>query len=314
MKALRVGALPQDPPGSWHAEIKYDGYRAVAVLRGGEVELWSRNRKPLDYPEIVAPLARLKCREAVLDGEVAALDAKGRSSFQVLQRRDLGERPPIVYYIFDLLALDGRSLLQQPIEQRRAALAKLLRKPHAPLQLSPDFGSDPARLLAEAKRLGLEGVVLKRAGSHYEPGRRSGAWIKIKHLNEQEFVIGGFTPPKASRRHFGAILVGYREKDRWLYAGKVGTGFDADRLRELHARFIRLQTERCPFANLPLDRRSRFGGGMTSAAMRGTTWLEPKLVAQIKFAEWTSGGLLRQPVFLGLRTDKSAKSVRRESA
>lgn len=313
MKALGVDAIPESPPGEWHCEIKYDGYRALALLNRGKVELWSRNHKPLDYPEIVPFLEKLKCRDAAIDGEIVALDARGRSSFQTLQGRDLGERPPIVFYLFDLLHLDGKSLLHLPLEVRRVALEKLLEKPAKALQLSPVFHVPPEALLAEAKRQGLEGIVLKRQGSAYEVGKRSGAWLKVKNLNEQEFVVGGFTPPQNSRQYFGAILVGYYRREKLLYAGKVGTGFDTALLRTLHAKFAKLTAPTCPFANLPLAHRSRFGQGMTPAVMRTVGWLKPTLVAQIEFAEWTREGMLRHPVFLGLRQDKPAEDVRREA-
>jgi bifunctional non-homologous end joining protein LigD len=314
MKALGVDAAPAAAPGEWHCEIKFDGYRAIAVVREGQARLWSRNEKPLDYPEILPGLAALKCSEAVLDGEIVALDSQGHSRFQLLQGRDRGERPPIVYYLFDLLQLDGRSLRAEPIEVRRAALTRLVRKSGKFHQLSPWFDVPPESLLAQARQQGLEGIVLKRRGSVYEADRRSGAWLKVKNLNEQEFVIGGFTPPQRSRLHFGAILVGHYQRGKLIYAGKVGTGFDGRGLQALHAQFERLAAKSCPFANLPLDHRSRFGSGMTRAVMRTVTWLRPQMVAQIKFAEWTEEGLLRQPVFLGLRTDKPARQVRREAA
>jgi bifunctional non-homologous end joining protein LigD len=313
MKALGVEAVPTAPPGDWHCEIKYDGYRAIAVVGGARTQLWSRNHKPLDYPEILPALRALKCRSAVLDGEIVALDDHGRSSFQTLQGRDLGERPPIVFFLFDLLQLDGRSFLGEPIEVRREALKKLLRRPHKALQLSQWFDVEPAALLAEAKRHRLEGIVLKRRGSPYEPGRRSGLWRKVKNLNEQEFAVGGFTPPKNSREYFGALLIGHYQRGKLIYAGKVGTGFDHKMLQSLHAQFLRLVAKDCPFANLPLAHRSRFGQGMTRAVMRTVTWLRPELVAQIRFAEWTQEGILRQPVFLGLRHDKAARETRREA-
>jgi bifunctional non-homologous end joining protein LigD len=311
MKALGVPAVPAS--GTWHCEIKFDGYRAVAVINDGKVELWSRNEKPLHYPEVIPPLARLKCRNAVLDGEVVALDDAGRSNFQALQGRDLGERPPIVFYVFDLLHLNGASCLNLPIEDRRKLLTRLLGKPLPPLRLSPSYDVDPAAFLAEAKKKGLEGMILKQVGSLYESDRRSGSWLKVKNINEQEFVIGGFTPPKNSRVGFGAILIGHFENGALRYAGKVGAGFNATLLRTLPRDFLKLQTTECPFVNLPLAHKSRFGQGMTRPVMKTVTWMKPKLVAQVKFTEWTIEGLLRHPVFLGLRKDKSAKDVRREA-
>lgn len=314
MKALGV-AMP--PGGDWRCEIKFDGYRAVALLNDGRAELWSRNRKEMsgDYPAVVAALESIHCRNAVLDGEIVALDPKGRSRFQLLQGRGLAAAPPnIAYYLFDVMQRDGEDLRAQPIEQRRKTLEALLKKARRPLQLSPVFDVAPAPFLEEARRQGLEGLIAKRPGSHYESDRRSGAWLKCKVLNEQEFVIGGFTPPQRSREFFGAILVGYYQRGKLLYAGKVGTGFNRALLGSLHATFQKLRRPECPFANLPMERKPRFGRGMTRGEMREVTWLKPTLVAQIKFAEWTNDGLLRQPVFLGLRADKAATAVRREAA
>src|SRR5882724_3975938 len=174
MKALGTNEVPS---GHWLCEIKFDGYRAIALLNGGEAALWSRNRKPMsgDYPGIVAALGKIKCRNAVLDGEIVALDHAGHSRFQLLQRRDHpGARPNLVYYLFDLLHLDGQSLLERPLEERRKQLVALLREPAQPVQLSPQFAVEPADLLAAARQQGLEGVIAKRPGSPYEPGRRSG--------------------------------------------------------------------------------------------------------------------------------------------
>ncbi len=311
MKAQGVNGVPAG--GSWHCEIKFDGYRAVAVLNRGQVALWSRNEKPLNYLEILPPLQRLKCRSAVVDGEIVALDSAGRSNFQGLQGRDLGERPPIVYFVFDLLQLNGESCLELPFEKRRELLTQLIGPPTPTLRLSPVYDVDPAALLAETNKKGLEGIILKRTGSRYEPDRRSGAWLKVKNVNEQEFVIGGFTPPKNSRERFGAILVGYYHGGKLRYAGKVGTGYSSALLRELYARFLKVRSDSCPFTNLPLPHKSRFGQGMTRAVMCTVTWLKPALVAQVKFAEWTVEGILRQPVFLGLRQDKAARLVRREA-
>ena len=304
------------PVGPWRCEIKFDGYRAVAVLNAGRVELWSRNHKPLDadYPAVVASLARVKCRNAVLDGEIVALDAAGRSRFQLLQSRDVGERPTIVYYLFDVMHLDGKDLTRLPLEDRQEILSALLKKPKRPLQLSPWFDVEPKELMQAARSQGLEGIVAKRPGSAYESDRRSGAWLKCKVHGEQEFVIGGFTPPQNSRHFFGAILIGYYQRGKLLYAGKVGTGFDRRQLETLHAGFLKRRRADCPFANLPMERRSRFGTGMTQSEMRKVTWVRPELVALVKFAEWTQDAILRHPVFLGLRKDKAAKAVRREAS
>jgi bifunctional non-homologous end joining protein LigD len=155
-------------------------------------------------------------------------------------------------------------------------------------------------------------MILKRRDSIYEPNHRSGAWLKIKNVNEQEFVIGGMTPPRNSRQYFGALLVGHYRDGRLIYAGKVGTGFNTKSLQSLHEKFQPLAVDQCPFANLPLDHRSRFGQGMTRSVMRTVTWLRPNFIAQIKFSEWTTEGILRQPVFLGLRKDKAPKAVKRE--
>ncbi len=313
MKAVSVESLP---PGPWRLEIKLDGYRAVAVINAGAVELWSRNHKPLtsDYPEITAALSPLKCRNAVLDGEIVALDEQGRTRFQLLQGRALkAAAAPILYYVFDLLHLDGRSLLALPVEERQSALQTLLGTTKGVVRFSPVFEVEPEILLSEVRKQGLEGIIAKQPGSTYEPDRRSGAWLKCKVMGEQEFVIGGYTPPKNSRTHFGALLVGYYQGKDFIYAGKVGSGFARARLEAMHAEFQKRRVSACPFANLPLGHKSRFGATMNGAAMREVTWLKPDLVGQVRFAEWTQEGLLRQPVFLGLRRDKAAKDVVREA-
>ena len=314
MKALGVTAIPA---GDWLTEIKLDGYRALAaVQRGQPVKVWSRNENSLaeHYPEVVAGLGKLRCEDALLDGEIVALDATGRTRFQLLQQRGTAAtRPPIFYYIFDLLQLNGRSLVGEPIETRRAALGKLLARPPAGLRLSPAFAAEPAKVLAQAARLGLEGIVVKAAGSRYEPGRRSGAWLKCRISSEQEFVIGGYTPPEGSRQHLGALLIGYHDGKKLLYAGKVGTGFDTDRLVEMHRLLERRRRAGCPFANLPATNRPRYGTPMNAAEMRRVNWVRPDLVCQVKFSEWTEGGHLRHPVFVGMRADKRAADVVREA-
>lgn len=312
MKAL---AVEQISGPDWLLEVKYDGYRSLALLDGREVQLWSRNEKSLtdSYPEVVEALRRVKCKNALIDGEIVALDAEGRPAFQLLQGRETGEeRPPIYYYVFDLLHLDGQSLVAEPIEVRKATLEKLLKKAPDVIRISPTFDLEPDVLLEEVRRQGLEGIVAKRRGSFYEPGRRSGTWAKKRLAMDQEFVIGGYTPPGGGRTHFGALLVGFYEGDQLMYAGKVGTGFTSKSLGELHARFRKIESDRCPFVNLP-TKKPRYGQGMTASAMREVTWLKPEMVCQVRFSEWTRDAMLRQPVFLGLRGDKRAREVVRES-
>jgi bifunctional non-homologous end joining protein LigD len=298
MKAVSVDTVPA---GTWRLEIKLDGYRAIAVINGGEIELWSRNHKPLtdDYPEVVEALKTVRCANAVIDGEIVALDEQGHSRFQLLQQRGKGTRPPIVYYVFDLLHHDGRSLLRTPIEERQMALEVLVGKKSRTLRFSPVFETEPAALLDAVRQQGLEGIIAKRPGSLYEPDRRSGTWLKCKVHGEQEFVIGGFTPPKKSRPYFGAILVGYYRGKELVYCGKVGTGFDHAALASLHAEFMKREVKASAFAKPPRE--------------KGVIWIKPELVAQVRFAEWTHDGVLRQPVFLGLRKDKAAKDVVREA-
>lgn len=313
MKALGVTEVSGD---DWLLEIKYDGFRALGVINDGEVELWSRNHKSLNdrFPEIIEGLQKLKCANAIVDGEVAALDEEGRPTFQLLQNRDSAEgaEAPLLYYVFDLLHLDGTSLVGEPIEKRKAALNKFLKRAPDCIRISPTFEEEPHVLLDEVRRQGLEGIIGKRRGSIYEPGRRSGTWVKKRIALDQEFVIGGYTPPQGGRTHFGALLVGYYDKDKLLYAGKVGTGFNAKRLAELHAIFAKFRSPTNPFDNLPMPRKPRFGTGATAAALRDVIWLKPELVCQVKFSEWTREGILRQPVFLGLREDKRARDVVRE--
>ncbi|HEY0945126.1 MAG TPA: non-homologous end-joining DNA ligase, partial [Opitutaceae bacterium] len=291
MKALATTTLPR---GDWRLEVKFDGYRAVAVCRGRNVRLWSRNHEPMnaDFPEVIDALQRMEISDAVLDGEVVALDRSGRSVFQLLQRRGLEKaRVPIVYYVFDLLRLAGVSWLDEPIEQRKETLARLLRKTPPTVKLSPVFDVAPEQMLREIERQGLEGLIAKRPGSLYEPGRRSGAWLKYRVARDQEFVIGGFTPPGGSRSHIGALLLGYYAGRDLRYAGKVGTGFDEKTLADLHRLLKPFVRRTSAFADLPGANRGearRLIGGSPDSV----TWLEPRVVCQVRFNEWTDGGRL----------------------
>jgi bifunctional non-homologous end joining protein LigD len=314
MKPLLVDALPPDT-SVWLYEIKFDGYRALALKAGPKAELWSASKKPLHYPDVAAAVAGLPCETAVLDGEVVALDEQGRPSFQLLQNAgSAAEMPALCYYIFDLLRLEGRDLRKLPVVERKALLGKLLagQPPGGLLRFSASLDGEPARLVEHVRRLGLEGLMAKQRSSVYETGRRSTAWQKFRLLNEQEFVIGGYTEPEGSRKYFGALLVGYYEANKLQFAAKVGTGFSAALLQKLHAQFQPLRRGGCPFGNLPAPSSGRWGAGVTASQMKRCTWLEPELICQVRFSEWTFEGGLRQPVYLGLRDDKPAKTVVRE--
>ncbi len=313
MKAKLVDKPPAT--GDWIYELKFDGIRLIAVKRDEKVSLFSRNQNDLNarFPEIVEAVKNVPARECVIDGEVVALDDEGRSSFQLLQAREMeGRKSPIYFYAFDLLQLDGKSLIGLPLEARKNVLEKLCAGAGEPIRYSGAIGNDAKRLLEEVKRRGLEGIIGKQRDSAYEPGRRSGAWIKLKCANEQEFVIGGYTPPQGARKHFGAILVGYYDDNKLVFAGKVGTGFTAKSLSILHKKFLKEARDDCPFVDLPSKQNGQWVLGITPSMMKKMHWVNPKFVAQIKFAEWTRDGKLRAPVFLALREDKKPTDVVRE--
>jgi len=294
MLATLVDA-PFHRPG-WIWEEKYDGIRLIAVKDGRAVRLVTRNDKDRtpDFPEVAAALAALPAPTLVLDGEVVVYDAEGISRFQLLQQRGAGGTPPI-YVAFDCLHARGRDLLREPLTARRAALEQEVREGPR-LQLARRVADDGLEAFAEARRRGLEGVIGKDPRSRYEPGVRSPAWCKVKVRAEEEFVIGGFTAPRGSRSHLGALLVGAWDGDGLRYAGKVGTGFTEKILTALHRRFSPLARSTSPFVDAPRE--------------RDVTWLDPQLVAQLGFTELTADGKLRHPVFLGLREDKNARDVR----
>jgi bifunctional non-homologous end joining protein LigD len=288
------------------------------ALRGGsETKVLSRNQKDLGtkFPEVKDSIAALDVQDVMIDGEIVALDEKGRSSFQLLQGFEMGrERPPIVFYAFDLLRLNGKDLQNLPIEERKAKLEELLKKPPGTIRYSVSFTKDIPELLDRVGKLGLEGLIGKRAGSHYEAGKRSGAWIKVKLHQEQEFVIGGYTEPEGSRKYFGALLVGVYEGKKLKFAGRVGTGFSEKLLSNLFSELNKIQIDKCPFFNVPAAGRSRWDQGLTAAEMKHCHWVKPVMVCQVKFTEWTRDDRLRQPVFLGIREDKNAIEVVSEKA
>ena len=314
MKAKLVDKPPAT--GDWIYELKFDGIRLIAAKDGKEVSLLSRNQNDLSrrFPEIVEAVRKLPADECVLDGEVVALDDQGRSSFQLLQTREMeGRRTPIYFYLFDLLQLDGKSLVSLPLGARKNILERLCAGATDTVRYSGAIGGDANQLLKEVQRRGLEGIIGKVPSSLYEPGRRSGAWIKLKCLNEQEFVIGGYTPPQGARKHFGAILVGYYKGHDLIFAGKVGTGFTTKSLAMLHKKLQSEERADCPFVDLPSKQNGQWVLGITPSMMKKMHWVSPKFVTEIKFAEWTRDGKLRAPVFLGLREDKKPREVVREA-
>jgi bifunctional non-homologous end joining protein LigD len=317
IEPMKARLVESPPKGNWIYEIKFDGFRAMALKDDGGVRLLSRNEKDFGskFPEVLDSIAKIRAHDAIIDGEIVALDSEGRSSFQLLQAHALGAaRPSIFFYAFDLLQLNGKDLRAQPVTSRKAQLEKLLNPPPGVIRYSASLGAKVTDLLKQAHRLGLEGLIGKRENSIYESGQRSGAWIKLKLHREQEMVIGGYTEPAGTRKYFGAILVGYYQKHELRFAGKVGTGFNEALLKRLHSQFKLLSREDCPFVDLPEKRSGRYGQGITATEMKRCHWVEPKLVCQIKFSEWTRDGKLRHPVFLGLREDKEAEEVVRETA
>ena len=307
--------VAKPPAGDWIYELKFDGWRALALKGGSQIRLLSRNQKDFGakFPEIMDSVAELDAQDCILDGEIVALDEAGRSSFQLLQAYEMGQqRPPIFFYAFDLLQLNGHDLKKLPLSQRKSKLQRLLKNTTGVIRYSASLSSDAASLLEKVRQLGLEGLIGKRNDSLYESGRRSGSWVKLKLFSEQEFVIGGYTDPEGTRAYFGSIIVGYYEGDQLMFAANVGSGFNDALLRNLHARFKKIVRDSCPFVNLPLSRGSKWGQSLTTSEMKWCHWLEPQIVCQVKFSEWTRDDRLRQPVFLGLREDKDPREVIRE--
>ena len=304
MLAVLTSKRFSDP--AWIFEPKLDGIRCLAFIRDGAVRLVSRNRKALDgaYPEVVAALAKLG-RDAVLDGEIVALRS-GVSSFQRLQQRSglrgaqaAASPVRVHYYVFDMLNLDGRDLRPLPLLERKELLRSVLR-PAGPVRLTPFRRKAGEAYYQAACRRGLEGVIAKRAAARYAGGRRDD-WLKFKCVNEQELVVGGYTDPQGSRAGLGALLVGYYDDDGALrFAGKVGTGFGTEMLTRLSRRLARLERVTSPFADY-------------RPASPAVHWVQPVVVVQLGFQEWTAGGRLRQARFLGVREDKRAQDVIRET-
>jgi bifunctional non-homologous end joining protein LigD len=296
MKAVLWDEPFSDP--DWIFERKLDGVRCLAHRDRNGLRLVSRTDRTMngDYPELVEALQHEPYDDFVIDGEVVAFDSQGITSFSRLQRRHR-EQVAIFYYAFDLLRLGGEDVRELPLRERKARLRRALRF-KGRVRFSPHRNEHGEELFRDACRKGLEGLMAKRADSPYR-ATRSSDWRKLKCHAEQELVIGGYTAPQGSRTDFGALLVGYFEDGRLSYAGKVGTGFDHATLSDLGTRLRKLERADSPFVDVhPIP--------------RGTHWVEPELVGQIAFTEWTRDGRLRHPRFLGLRNDKPARDVVKE--
>jgi bifunctional non-homologous end joining protein LigD len=288
---------PFDDP-NWVFEDKFDGFRMVAEIRHGKVALYSRNGKIVSqsYMEVAKALEGVQ-GDAVIDGELVALGKDGVSHFQLLQNA-LRHEAKLLYCAFDLMFENGDDLRELPLLERKERLKAILPRDKL-IAFSHHRKATGKRFFAEADQKGLEGIMAKRADSPYASGGRTSDWLKIKTAKRQEVVIAGFTAPKRTRPFFGALVLAVRENNAWRYIGHVGTGFSHRALEEIHGKLAKLKAAKSPFAAKVKDE------GVT-------TWVKPSLVAEVKFAEWTSKGELRQPVYLGLRSDKQAMDVVRE--
>src|SRR5215207_3252385 len=309
MLLLRTDHLPPDSH-RWQYQLKLDGYRAIAFKTGGGIHLRSRNDNDfgIRYSNVVKGLAKLP-DETVIDGEVIALDDDGRPSFSILQNYG-SSRAPVLYFVFDVMVLAGRDVMHEPLEVRRELLEKkILPKLGEPVRHAAPLDASLPVLIESVKAQGLEGLVAKRLDSRYEAGLRSGAWQKMRVNRAQEFVIGGYT---VGTKTFDALVFGYYEGDRLLYAARTRNGFTPVVREQLFEKFRGLEIKDCPFVNLPAAKSGRRGAGLTAAKMKDCRWLNPVLVAQIEFLEWTGENHLRHTKFIALRDDKPAHDVRRE--
>jgi bifunctional non-homologous end joining protein LigD len=309
MKATAVEALPSGD--DWLYEVKWDGYRALALKDASGVRLLSLKNKSFntDFPDVVRAVGTVSADAVILDGEVVAVNAAGCPSFQMLQNRaSLGRDWQVVYYAFDLLHINGEDLQQEPLVRRKERLRDVL--DGSDVRYNAELLGDAEAIVRSIEEAGLEGVIAKRKQSKYQPRTRSLDWRKLKLGRTQEFVIGGYNPDGAI---FQSLLVGYYEGAKLIFAGKVRQGFNPTSRRKLFEKLKPLAAPKCPFANLPSSKKSHFGEGVTAEDMKKLKWLKPQLVAQVQFAEWTNYGLLRHATFLGLRDDKEPREVTRDA-
>jgi bifunctional non-homologous end joining protein LigD len=301
MLATSAAQLPEGD--QWSYEVKWDGYRTLAVKDGPRVTLLSRNLKDTtgQYPTVARAVAGVRGKSAILDGEIIAIAKHGRPSFQALHHQ---AAHTIVYYAFDLLHLNERDLMRLSLEERRIALEDVVQGTR--VMRSEPLPGTPVQIEAAVRKLKLEGIVAKRSDSPYEPGKRSRAWVKVKFNRRQDFVVGGFKPHGTN---FESLLVGYYESAKLYFAGKVRAGLTPHVREELFRELSKNQTPRCPFVNLPSSRTGHRGEGITEADMVQLRWVKPRVVVGVSFVEWTRDGLLRHPEFVGVRSDKKPRDA-----
>jgi DNA ligase D-like protein (predicted ligase) len=301
MLATLVKAVPEGP--EWEYEVKLDGYRLEAIKDRGKIRLYSRrgNDFTKKFARIAMSVSRIKAESFILDGEAVAVDSRGRPSFQMLQNRS--SLPPgwsLVYYAFDLLHLNGKDLKDRPLRERRSFLEKVVG--NSGVLLSQSLPGTLNQIMQAVKQHGLEGVVAKRLDSKYQAGQRSKLWLKLPLKPGQEFVIGAY---RLDGARLELLLVGYYDRGKLMFAGKVHQGLNPANRRALLKTLRPLQVEKCSFANLPTSKYGHWGEGVTAEEMGDYVWLRPQTVAQIKFAEWTTGGVLRHAEFVALRDNKN---------
>jgi bifunctional non-homologous end joining protein LigD len=297
MLATLVDESFSDP--DWIFETKWDGYRSVCFLKNGKARFVSRNQIEMtpQYPELANIARHVRAKEAILDGEICALDVRGIPRFQMLQRKGGTKRPPIVYFVFDLLYVDGYDLTACTVVERKTKLAEILQTSNV-IKLSDHIEGEGKPFFREIEKFHLEGMMAKRADSKYVQ-KRSSDWLKIKTVMRQEVVIGGYTQPRGGRSHFGSLVCGLYRGDELHYVAHTGGGFNDKLLASIYKLMQPLKIDKSPFVQVPKTNEP-------------VQWIKPTLVAEVKFSEWTADNRLRHPVFVGLREDKEPKDCRFE--
>jgi bifunctional non-homologous end joining protein LigD len=280
----------------WIFEIKWDGYRAVSEIGKGKIRLYSRNGLSFEelYPKVVSELKTIK-EEAILDGEIIALNEHGKPDFQKLQQFHQHKKLSMIYYVFDCLSYKGKSLMNLPLIERKKIAQKII-PPNSVIKYSDHVSESGIEFFTQAAAMDLEGIIAKRAASTYTPGKRSPDWLKIKNHNTQEAIIVGYTAPRGGRQYFGALILALMDRGKLKYIGHTGTGFTEQLLKELYKKLQPLETKTPPFEK-------------KIAVNSPVTWVRPVLVCNVKFTEITSDGILRHPVFMGLRIDKTPAEI-----